>query len=129
MYGWKRNVIKIEWAREAFQNLIGDAKHFTFTIEEGNIHRGSVRITPIGVKGGLWGWCTYSDNFDAVFVVYYADKGADQNFQYVFKYVQDQQRWQCHLRHGNHRLVMDGTPREMSKPRNFFYGKFVRKMA
>ena len=103
MYGSKRNVIKIEWAREAFQNLIGDAKHFTFTIEEGNIHRGSVRITPIGVEDGLWGWCTYSDNFDAVFVVYYADKGADQNFQYVFKYVQDQQRWQCHLRHGNHR--------------------------
>jgi hypothetical protein len=43
--------------------------------------------------------------------------------------MQDQQRWQFLLRDGNHRLVMDGTPREMSKPRNFFYGKFVRKMA
>ena len=33
MYGWKRNVIKIEWAREALQNLIGDAKHGNFGAE------------------------------------------------------------------------------------------------
>ena len=130
---WERNTLLLNQARVAYHELIDDSEHMKFTIEEHPMSFGlglhAVRITSRGDKKSLYGWCTYANDTSAVFTLFNSEYGNCQNFNMVFQYVRDEQRWTHTLTRGQWFKVMDGTPREMSKPRNFFYGKFVRKMA